>query len=619
MRGPLVALGTLLATSDDRPPVILRPYQEQMDQAWQAAKDRGVQRGLIVAATGTGKTTVFAAILGANCRRDPAYTALILAHRAELIRQAAERFHWMYPGLPVGIESGDSKAPPGMRVVCGSVQKLGMPGSECLDWLGPMEIVCDEGHHGAAKSYQRVFARFGCYEEHGTSLLGVTATDHRLDQLALYGSEQAIFQEVIFRYDIVTAIKDGFLVDLRGFRAAADLDLSKVRKSHGDYNQKDLERVVNVEPVNELAFESWSNVARDRQTIVFCSGVDHAKRVAAIFVDQGVSAEAVYGDLPTVVRDAVIRRFRKGETQVLTNCDILTEGFDAQECACVVLLRPTQSWSLFTQMVGRGLRTLPGVIEGIGTPSDRRDAIRGSAKPDCIVIDIVANTVAHRVDERPDSKDIPSLQALVGLPSALDIEGKTIAEAIEEFENLPELVKSAAFSRQTNFAGLTSVLTQVEMLSELTLPEEVTRAGGQLFWLKVADLVYIIDAGNSGQMRRQATLRGDILGHWVLHLESWDGERQIRHDQFPMPEDPGAAFIAAERVIQNQFFGVTKLAHKDAPWRRGDPTGAQMAILEGAGIHREVIRELDKGRASAMIAMLQAKGLDQGGSIGAPT
>lgn len=604
-----MALGALLALAEAKP-VILRPYQQQMVQAWQAAKDRGVQRGLIVAATGTGKTTVFGAITGAQCEEDPEFSALILAHREELLRQAAFRFQGMYPSVGIGIESGSSSCAAGARVVCGSVLKLGMPGSESLSWLRPNEVVCDEGHHGAARSYQSVFRRFGCYQTRGTSLLGVTATPHRLDQLALYGSDEAIFQEVVFTFDIVAAIREGFLVAPRGYRAAADIDLSKVRKSGGDYNQGDLEKTVNVDAVNELAFASWEQVASDRQTIAFCSGVDHAKRMAQIYTEQGIKAEAVYGDMPMPLRDAAIARFRRGDTQVLTNCDILTEGFDAQECACVVLLRPTTSWSLFTQMVGRGLRTLPGVIEGLGEPVQRRDAIKDSAKPDCVIIDIVANTSLHSINEKPESEDIPSLQALVGLPSTLDLQGRSIADAIAAFERLPGLVKSAAFCRPTTFEGLTSVLTQVEMVAELKLPDEAIQAGSQLFWLKIGDLTYIIDAGSDGHgIRRQATLHGDILGHWALRLESWEGPRQIRNETKPMPDNLNIAFKAAERAIQGSFFGVAKMAHVDAAWRQGKPSDLQVKLLQEAGIHREVIETMDKGKASATLSMLKAKGL----------
>lgn len=601
-------IGTLLADAVDLKPVILRPYQEQMKQAWHAAKDRGIRRGLVVGATGTGKTTSFADIIGEQCLADSNYSAMILAHRSELLRQASERFAGMFPHIRVGVEAGDRQCTPDARVVAASVQSIGWPGSKRLEWMRPTEIICDEGHHGAASSYQNVFRRFGCYDDDGTYLLGYTATPHRLDQLALYGSEEAIFQEVVFTYDIVAAIRDGFLVDLRGYRAAADIDLSRVRRSHGDYVQKELEKVVNVEAVNDLAFTSWQEVASDRQTIVFCSGVEHARTYAHICSEMGVKAEAVYGDMPMSQRDKAISRFRRRETQVLTNCDVLTEGFDAQECGCVILLRPTTSWSLFTQMVGRGLRTLPNVIEGIGEPDARRRAIEGSAKPDCIVIDIVANTSAHRVDDKPDSRDLPSLQALVGLPPALDLEGRTIAKALEEFSRLPEGVKSAAFHRKTTFSGLSSVLTQVQMISELQLPDEAIHAGSQLFWLKIGEMAYMIDCGSFGHgVERRALLQGDILGHWVLHLQSSSGDRTLRDEVFPMPDALDRAFPAAEHVIRRHFAGVTRLAGVTSPWRTGSPTEEQLQALRQAGMDDAVLAELDQGKASAMLTMLKGR------------
>lgn len=945
-------------------PVILRPYQEQMQQAWFAARDRGIQRGLIVAATGTGKTTVFWSILDLYNRYSRAFSGMILAHRQELLSQAMHRGRSQCPMISVGIESGDSKASIGTQVVCASVQSVGIEGSTRLDWLGPQIVVCDEGHHACfvagtlvdgipiervrvgdyvwsrgahveqrrvtavmkhvpsllvrlsfsngasfvcthnhpiysvdkhdyipairlregenvyarlqevhqanalcymwddlhakepklaksplllrgmqecckgskkdtqspsvprvwergsflgspelrvnakgtcillnrvqgevlvaselnksrrnepnsciysndspqpneeeecsrcciqevgrespcgergewafdrsarsldvclegssqcssgvcredtqckgsvygastcclqdrysatgendcnrggrenslrlksegsgrledeglrvawlecievlepgsdgtfggvcpegfvynfsvdsnenyfaegilvhncAKTYQNTFRRFGCYQEGGTDLLGVTATPHRLDQLALYGSEKAIFQEIVFTYDIVRAIKDGFLVDLRGFRAAADIDLSKVKDFQGDYALGQLEKAMNTAPITELAFKSWSEVASDRQTIIFCSGVDHAKDVAKVFGEHGIKAEAIYGDMNPSLRQAAIARFQKGETQILTNMDILTEGFDAQHCACVILLRPTKSWSLFVQMVGRGLRTLPGIIEGIGEPMLRRAAISQSKKPDCLVIDIVSNTGAHSLTGKPESKDIPSLAGIVGLPSALDMEGLTVAQAVEQFESLPDMLKAAAWrGRNTSFSGLTATLTQVEMLSELAVPEEVEEAGARLHWLKTGDLEYLLDIGNEigSPINRKATLTGDIIGNWTLRMMAFDHERTFRDECRQIESvDTRELFRIAEQMIKSCFPGVSRSADAKAPWRSGKPTASQILDLKAFGITDDAINELNKGQASAMLNMLERR--QQGGS-----
>lgn len=594
-------------------PNIMRPYQLQALQAWLAFVDRGGQRGLIVAATGTGKNTIISGIVAAHSEQDPAFATLVLAHQHELLTQTQATINRQAPWLSTGLEVGSTRCRTGTRVALGSVQTLGIRGTNRLEWLCPSLVITDEGHHAAAKSYQNVFRRMGCYGDDGTLLLGVTATPHRLDQLALYGSEKAVFQEMVFVYSIVQAIREGFLVDLRGYRAAADFDLSKVKVRHGDYVQGQLERAVNTDAVNELAFKSWAEVASDRQTIVFCAGVDHARDVATLFRAHGVTAEAVWGDMPRDSRAAALKRFQRGETQVLTNMALLTEGFDAVACSCVVQLRPTQSWALFTQMVGRGLRVLPDVIEGIGDSSERRAAVRGSRKPDCIVIDIVSNTDAHSVGTTPDSKDIPSLQGLVGLPSALDMEGRTLAEAVEEFEELPEVVKAAAFRRQTSFSGLTATLTQVEMLAELEMPEELVEAGARLQWLRtgVNPPTYVCDLGYEvgSLLRRSAHLVGDFAGRWQLMYTCMDGSTKVREDVHELPYgDLQGATIAAEEIMRRSVPGVMRSGARDAPWRQGVPTEDQIRQLRDVGVDPSVVAVMNRGVASQMLTVLKQGG-----------
>jgi superfamily II DNA or RNA helicase len=561
--------------------------------------------------TVTHNTCIMNAIIRDEAKDDLGFSALAIAHRKELLEQIRGTAEWINPNLPCSIHSGEIKAERGSQIVAASVQSVGQPYSEALSWLGPNLVICDESHHAAADSYQRVFTRFGCYDDVGASLLGVTATPHRLDNKALVGdASKAIFEEIVFRYDIVAAIKDGFLVDLKGYRAAVDIDLTKVKTRAGDYIQSQLEDVMNVDPVNHLAYESWCNAAGGRQTIIFCSGVDHAKAVAEVFNEKGVKAAAVYGDMPMHERISAINAFRDGQIKVLTNMDILTEGFDARECGCVILLRPTKSWSLFTQMVGRGLRTLPGVIDGIEfEPSEqRRSAIQGSRKPDCVVIDIVGLTGAHQVNERKNGDGEPSLNALVGLPEGLDLEGKTVVEALEAFEELPEIVKAAAArKRKLNFSELTAVLSQVEMLSEIESPEEA--CDSDLYWLKTGDLSYRLDCGSDrpeeGEaygVARSATLQGDILGNWQLLLKS-----KHRNETHDMPDDLQQAFMVADGIIRKTFYGVANLASKKAAWRLGEPTPPQRQFLQAKGIDPAVVAQLTKGSASAMIGLIKGR------------
>ena len=580
--------------------IVLRPYQEKAIQSVMAAMDRGIRRGLIVAPTGTGKTVLFSALIN-RMATDPAFTALVLAHRRELLSQAGHKIAAMNPRLSVAIESGSERAPRGTSVVVAGVQATGGFGCEKLDWLAPWLVICDEAHHAAADSYQRVFSRMGCFDPEGAFLVGVTATPHRLDNKMLHGSDQAIFQEVLFTYSLIEAVKDGYLVDLRGYQAASEVDLSKVKTTAGDYNLGQLEAAVNTDPRNELAFKSWADVARDRRTIIFCAGVDHAEKVAEVFRQNGVAAESVNGAMRQDVRDSIIERFRSGETQVLTNMDIATEGFDVQEIGCVVLLRPTKSWSLFTQMIGRGLRVLQGCVDGFDAPAARRDRIKSSSKSDCIVIDIVDITSAHQIGKPPKQGEIPSLNELVGLPPLLDVEGKTMAEAVEQFEELPEIIRASAYKRPTSFSGLTHRLTQINLLAELDVPEEAQSAGVNLTWLKIGDLRYVVDCGFSDTERfRSAVLEGDILGNWKLHLKSFS-----RNESYDLPDEQQEAFRAAESVIRKTFYGVSRFADRNAPWRKGDVTDQQAELLRKLGVADELIASISKGKASMLITQLR--------------
>lgn len=590
--------------------LILRPYQEAMVQASLDAIGRGVQRWLAVAATGTGKTPTFAGLVR-ELSDDPASTFLILAHRRELLYQIRDTFSWAVPNLSCDIHSGEMKAQPGTRVVAASVQSIGTHAvHSLLKWLSPTMIIVDEAHHAAAPTYQNVFRNAGCYDSPGTMLMGVTATPHRLDNKALVGnSDKAIFEELVYRYDITSAIRDGWLVDLRGYRCGANFDLSEVKTRAGDYVQDQLEKVMNTDPVNELAFRSWETVAKDRQTIVFCAGVDHARSVADVFKAQGIEAEAIYGDMPMTEREGAIRRFRSGKTQVLTNMDILTEGFDARECAAVVMLRPTKSWSLFAQMVGRGLRPLPGIIDGVETSQARRNAISCSKKNDCIVIDIVGNVAGHDISEAKSGRGSPSLQALVGLPENLDIEGRTITEACLEFDELPEAVKAAAFAKgRTSFQGLSAVLTQVEMLSDLGVPAEAIDGGATFYWMKTGELSYTVELGLYELHHRRAVLTGDLIGNWHAELHArhkLTGEESVK-SAVDVRNSDKPPFLAAEHWLRsNLSANVLSLVHRDAAWRKAAPTDAQLAVLRDFGIDESILSTLDRGHASAMISRMR--------------
>jgi ATP-dependent helicase IRC3 len=481
------------------------------------------------------------------------------------------------------------------------VQALGRPSSKRLTEFRPRSLIVDEAHHAAADTYQRVMRRFGCYEGECFTV-GVTATPHRMDNKALHGSDEAIFEDVAFTYTLREAIGDGWLADLKGYRVATGIDLSKVKVRYGDYSVRQLQDAVNVEHRNLCAFENWEQVADGRRTIVFCTGIEHAEDVAKLFREKGYEAESVNGRMKPEVRRGVMERFRQGVTQVLTNVDIATEGFDVPEASCVLMLRPTQSWALYTQMIGRGLRTLSHTIEGLGSPEERRQAVRSSAKPDCMVIDVVDNglsAAAPKPHEEGAEPERPTLTAVLGLPPELDLEGHSMEEALKIWNSLEPARRAVLFRRPTRFDDLGTTLTAVDLLAELSVPEEMAQVS-KLAWMKVGDGEYLLPCGSaSSEPNRIARLHCDPLGRHRLTLES-----STRRKEYDCGEDLNRAFHLADRQIKEIWPFIGGLVSARGRWRKDPPTPEQINELLQLGIDRALVDQVDTaGQAWTLIEL----------------
>jgi len=572
------------------PGFVLRDYQEKARAAVLAAKDRGLHRVMVVMPTGTGKTSLFAALVDEFDRHyDEA--SLVVAHRSELLHQAAARIRSIAPRLSIGIEGGQLVAPEDSRVVVAGVQTVGRPDSKRLKWFHPGLLIMDEGHHAPADTWQNVLRRFGSYE--GTCFtLAVTATDHRMDNKPLHGSEEAIFEDVVFRYGLRQAVADGWLVDLRGYRVATGTDLSKVKNVRGDYHIGDLARAVNTEERNYTAYRHWSDIARDRRTIVFCVDVQHAKDVAALFKSEHIDAEHVDGTMKADERAGVMRRFSTGKTQVLVNVDVATEGFDVPAVSCVLMLRPTQSWGLYAQMAGRGVRTLPGLVDtGLAESSFRRKSIKHSEKPDCIVIDVVdlAGKFQLTAPEDREDKKVPpppaGVAGLVGLPTDFDLQGHSVFEAAQWADELGPVKRAQIFRRPMSFDDLDTVLTEVDLLHELSIPEEII-GHSSLAWLKSGDGEYALPCGSRGlEQNRIAKISTDPLGRMSLVLAS----SMMEYPALPVGDDIAKAFDEADRLIRMTWADCVEIVRANAQWREQRPTERQLETMQRMGIPPEII------------------------------
>ncbi|GAB4818260.1 hypothetical protein N2152v2_005306 [Parachlorella kessleri] len=197
-------------------------------------------------------------------------------------------------------------------------------------------------------------------------LVGFTATPFRLDKKKLLGD---VFQEIVYQRDLLYMVHKGYLAPPLGYRIMTDSDISQAAAAQGDFRETELEQLVNTSERNSLAARAYTALAGGRRAIVFCVGVEHSLDMAAAFEAAGIPCAAVHGKLPAAEREDLLRKFKEGEYQVLSNCMILSEGYDESIVSAVVMARPTKSPALYTQCIGRGLRLHEG-------------------KEDCIVIDL---------------------------------------------------------------------------------------------------------------------------------------------------------------------------------------------------------------------------------------
>ena len=324
----------------------LRPYQEAARQAIHTQWNSGVQRTLLVLPTGTGKTIVFAAVVEDAVRAGR--RVLILAHRGELLDQAADKI-LRSTGLASAVEKAESSCLGSWyRVVVGSVQSLQRP--QRLeqfphDYFGT--IVIDEAHHAITDGYRRVLDWFP-----EADVLGVTATPDRGDMRNL----GEVFGSLAYEYKLTEAIRDGFLCRILAQTIPLQLDISTVGMSGGDYAVGELGGAL--DPYLDQIAAEMKKHCRDRKTVVFLPLIKTSQKFRDILNAHGFNAAEVNGQ--SADRAEVLADFEAGKYNVLCNSMLLTEGWDCPSVDCVVVLRPTKVRSLYSQMVGRGTRLSPG-------------------------------------------------------------------------------------------------------------------------------------------------------------------------------------------------------------------------------------------------------------------
>lgn len=336
--------------------MIPRPYQMEAEAAIFAELGQAApEPGLVVLPCGMGKTVIFSRV----CKLlvDAGWRPLILVNRDELVRQTVRKLWATDPSIPVGVVQGSRNEIYGTGIVVASVQTISR--ARRLEQIPPGRfnvLIADEAQYSAADSWQRVFAHFA-----GARMVGFTATPSRSDKKGLGDT----WAKILYQLDIAYGIEHGYLSPVEGVRTSiTGLDLSTVKRSHGDYSDSSLGEALSASHAAEQVAEAYLREAAGpdglpRRGILFAPTVESAQEFADAFNAAGIVTEVVVGSTPIAERQAAYGRVESGATRVLASVMVLAVGFDLPCVEVAVMARPTKSHGLYVQQAGRVFRKSP--------------------------------------------------------------------------------------------------------------------------------------------------------------------------------------------------------------------------------------------------------------------
>ena len=340
--------------------ITLRPYQADIIERTRAALTQH-KCVLITSPTGSGKTALATLMLGNAAKKGR--RSFFICHRVELIEQTAAAFE--KSGISFGLIAAGMRPDPYQQVQICSVDTLKNRASNIQP---PDFCVWDECHRVAAAGWSKLH---GLYDK--AYHIGLTATPERLDGQGL----GKWFTYMVTGPTVKRLIEEGYLCDYKVYGVKKTPDFSGIKQKMGDYDIQAATALVDTPVITGDAISHYQRLCNGKRAVVFCLGVPHSRHVVEQFKSMGIPAEHVDGTTPREQRRETVNRFRKGETLVLCNVQIVHEGFDLADIEVVIMLRPTASLGLYLQMVGRALRPMKG-------------------KPYAIILDHVGNTKAER-------------------------------------------------------------------------------------------------------------------------------------------------------------------------------------------------------------------------------
>jgi superfamily II DNA or RNA helicase len=491
----------------------------------------------------SGKTVIFSHLLAQRSGR-----SLVMAHREELLDQAAAKIRAIIPGASIGIVQG-KRNQFDEKIVAASVATLA--NEKRLDQLGHdfQTVIIDEAHHAVSPSYLRILRRLGCFESSDRLTLGVTATPTRDDKRGL----DSVFEEIVFDLPILDLVKAGYLCDIKAVQIALKADFNTLQTRASDFMDGELETMLVKAKAPDRIVDAYLSYAQGRKAMMFTPTVHLAHTLVTLFRQVGIPSEAVDGSVTSDMRGRIIERFRKGNTRVLANCNVLTEGTDIPITDCIIVARPTRSRALYTQMIGRGLRTWAG-------------------KRDCLILDMVGATTRH---------DIQTASTLFGMLPG-DLSRHSLVSAwlgLEVQSHLDRKVEGAP----------------VEECEGSLVAAEVDIFTRERFnWIDVSGTQYVLAAPEGCVFLDQ-----EVCGSYSVYYDRGKHGTSVIAAGLTLEYAMGAAEDAVRRLK------ATHLADRNAPWRNLQPTERQLTALHQFKI--PLPAKLTRGHAHDLISIEKVK------------
>ncbi|RDL35735.1 p-loop containing nucleoside triphosphate hydrolase protein [Venustampulla echinocandica] len=579
---------------EEAPPIKirLREYQEECIQAVLTHLDQGHKRLGISLATGSGKTVIFTQLIDrVKPHTELADQTLILAHRKELVEQAARHCKDAYPMKKIEVEMSSMHASGSADITVASIQSI-LSGDRILKF-NPKRfklVLVDEAHHIVSAGYLKAMEYFGLSKKQPDSpaLVGVSATLSRFDGLRL----GAAIDQIVYHKDYIDMIGDKWLADVNFTTVHSKADLSKVGKgANGDFHPSELSGIVNTDEINKITVGSWLAKAQGRKsTLTFCVDLAHVEGLTNAFRKQGIDARFITGETPKLERSVRLDSFKKGEFPVLVNCGVFTEGTDIPNIDCVLLARPTRSRNLLVQMIGRGMRLHPG-------------------KKNCHIIDMVASLAGG----------IVTTPTLFGLDPSELVEGVSPSDMMRRKERKErESVDDGNYDTAASSKPLTDrvVFTDYDSVFDLikdTSGEKYIRAVSPHGWVCVGPDRYILSHSNGSFLNLDKLSDSDddssddqYVVHETLSLKLTDAEVPFGK---PRQIASAATFIAALHAADtyaSQKYPYTIIS-KMQPWRNKPATEGQLNFLNKLRLKTDQLTadSLTKGQAVDMITKIK--------------